>query len=167
MSDKPETVVSARFRALIVLVPALGSFLGMLAAIYLNIQWLAFVSGETGSVWVDTIAPIVMGCLMALLVLAVQKATVGKIYRIGAFPKSVDLSAQDAPWAAFAFLVAIASAAIAIFGVAPFMVAGETLLGVGPNAFMIATLIFAGLFLAPMIGYGERTQAGGDRGVSG
>ena len=164
MDDKSESLHSARFWALMLLLPALGSFLGMLAEIYLNIRWLAFASDIKESVWIHMVAPTVMGGLMALLIVVVQMAIVGKFYRIDIsidiFPIFGRSSARGSPWILVANAAAFAGVVAASNWVAPLMVAGTTY-GVGPNTFMAGVFISQILLVAPMIVLCERARAVG------
>ena len=164
MSDKPENARTARFWALVLLLPALASFLGMLGRIYLNVRWPALASSDTEGVWADMVAPMVMSTVIVMFFLAVQMSVVGKIYRIGIFPIRFTWRASnlDRPLiqtaCSAALLAATAGIALALW-VAPFVVPGETS-WVGFTTFMVATAGLAGLIIAPMIVRGERARPG-------
>jgi hypothetical protein len=159
MADQPDSLESARFRAFILLMPAVPAFLGMLAEIHLNQRWLAFASVGTASLWVDTIMPAAMGTLLALPIVAAQVAVVGLTYRIGVFPLTWRVAERDVRWRLVGFLAA-AAGTLATVWAAPLLVDGRAS-GAGPNAFLVATFLFTFFLVAPAIIRGERARVGG------
>lgn len=162
MSDKPENAETVRFWALILVLPALAAFLGMLAKFHLHIRLLALASGDTQGVWAGMAAPMVMSLLIAMLFLAVQMAVVGRIYRIAIFPVRFTWrsSVADKPLiqsASSVALVAVTAGIALALWAAPFVVPGKTHWA-GFTTFLVATAILAGLIVAPMIVHGERSS---------
>lgn len=162
MSDRRENALPARVWALVLLLPALASFLGMLAKDYLAIRMLAPVSGDTVSVLGTMVAPMVMSILMAMLFLAVQIAIVGWIYRIGIFPitttwRSADVDRPSIRTASTFTLMGVTIGIAFALWVEPFVFAGNVPWA-GFTSFMVASALLAGLFVAPMIIRGERAS---------
>lgn len=158
MSDRPDNALPNRVWALILLIPGLASFLGMLAKDYMAIRWLAPVSGDAVSAW----GPIVASIVTAMFFLVVQMVIVGRIYRIDIFPITTTWRSPEAGTpsiksaSSVALVAAITGIALALW-VEPLVFAGRVS-KVGFATFLVATACLAGLIVVPMIIRGERAR---------
>lgn len=168
MDTSPAESMNARLWALILLLPALTAFIGMLANILLYVRWLAPAAGATESDWSKYVAPIAMGEVMAILIITLQMIIIARTFRIDVFPITYSFRTTDieSPLTQIACVVACAAvaagAAVANLWVAPFLVAGQPYSGAGIIGFMVVTCMAAAMLIAPMIVHGERLRTRGE-----